>query len=126
MRGMIVQYGDVVGVWEFSMNMVNNVFVDFVDVVLVVGYFGGKVYVVGFEDLYMFGSYFIWFLVQVVKLGFDQFVVYVLVLWVVGNDFCNFFVCYFCNVRVIFSHKDQYVFFVGKMGEVLGVIFSVI
>ena len=60
------------------------------------------------------------------KPGFDQLAVHALALRVAGNDFRNPFARHLRNARVTFSHKDQHAFSVGKMGEVLGAIFSVI
>ena len=90
------------------------------------GHFSGKAHVAGFEDLHTFGSHFIRSPVQVVKPGFDQLAVHALALRVAGNDFRNPFARRLRNARVTFSHKDQHAFSVGKMGEVLGAIFSVI
>ena len=90
------------------------------------GHFGGKAHVAGFEDLHTFGSHFIRSPVQVVKPGFDQLAVHSLALRVTCHDFRNPFACRLRNARVTFSHKDQHTFTIGKMGEVLGAIFSVI
>ncbi|GDU78450.1 hypothetical protein ExPUPEC79_00841 [Escherichia coli] len=111
---------------ELGTNTVNNAFVDFVNAAPAAGHFGGKAHVAGFEDLHTFGSHFIRSPVQVVKPGFDQLAVHALALRVTGNDFRNPFARRLRNARVTFSHKDQYTFTVGKMGEVLGAIFSII